>query len=99
MAAGLGVLGRESGGTEHEGHVEHYASPVDVLERPVLAPLLDRQRPGPAVDLAHRLDVLARVAEKTLPLRRMLARHGAFDTEQSDQLLTVRLLAGAAEIA
>src|SRR6516164_10409137 len=96
---GDGILGYERRGAAHVGHVEDRASSVDMLERPELLPLFERQRPGPAIDLAHRLDILARVGEKALPFHRMLARTRAFDAEQSDQLLAVFLLAGAAEIA
>ena len=62
-----GVLGRQRGGAAHERHVDRHASPIDVFERPVLPPFRARQRPRPAIDLAHRLDILARVAEKALP--------------------------------
>ena len=98
-ADGDGVLGRQGGSVAHEGHVDRYASPIDVLERPVLLPFLARQGSRPAIDLAHRLDVLARVAEKALPFLGMLAGRRALDAEQLDQLLAVCLLAGAAERA
>ena len=70
-----------------------------MLERPVLLPLLERQRSRSTVDIAHRLDVLARVAEKLLPLGGMIAGCCAFDAEQFDEFLAVLLLAGTAERA
>ena len=98
-ADGDGVLGRQGGGAAHERHVDRHAAPIDVLERPILLPLLARQRPRPAIDVAHRLDVLARVGEKALPFFGMLAGRRALDAEQPDQLLAVLLLARAAERA
>ena len=96
-AAGDGVLGRQGGSAAHERHVDRHAAPVDVLERPVLLPFLERQRPRPAIDIAHRLDVPARIGEKALPFFGMLAGRCALDAEQPDQLLAVLLLALAAE--
>ena len=75
------------------------AAPVDVFERPVLLPLFGRQGPRPAIDIAHRLDVLARVGKKALPFFGMIGGRRAFDAEQPDQLLAVLLLALAAERA
>src|SRR5262245_54686280 len=66
-ANGNDVLFRQGSSPEDEGHVEPYAPAVDMLERPVLPPLCERQTPGLAIDLAHRLDVLACVGEKALP--------------------------------
>src|SRR6516225_7653768 len=98
-ADGASILGRERYGVAHIGHIKRHASSIDVLECPILAPLFDRQRSGPAISLTHRADVLARIGEKALPLRRVLARARALDAEELDQLLAVFLLAGAAEIA
>ena len=82
-----------------ERHVDFDAAPIDVLERPILLPLLERQRSRPAIDVAHRLDVLAGVGEKALPLLGMISRGRALDAEQPDELLAVLLLALAAEVA
>ena len=98
-ADGDGVLGRQGSGAAHEGQVDGHAAPIDVLERPVLLPFRARQRPRPAIDIAHRLDVLARIGEKALPFFGMLAGRCALDAEQLDQLFAVLLLAGAAERA
>ena len=98
-AAGDGVLGRQDRGAANEWQVDADAAPIDVLEGPILFPLRARQRPRLAIDLAHRLDVLARVGEKALPFLGMLAGRGALDAEQLDQLLAVLLLARAAEHA
>src|SRR5215472_1293253 len=65
---GDSVLGSESRSPQHEGHIECHTSSVDMLECPVLAPLLERQRARPAIDVAHFLDVPACVGEKALPL-------------------------------
>src|SRR5262249_4819757 len=92
-------LDSQSGSASHEGHVERYAAPVDMLERPILLPLFPRQRPGPAIDFAHRLDILARIGKKALPFFRIVAGVCALDTKQFDQLLAVCLLALAAECA
>ena len=83
-AAGDGVLGRQGSGAANERQVDVDAASIDVLERPILLPLRARQRPRPAIDLAHRLDVLARIGEKALPLLGMLAGRGALDAEQLD---------------
>ena len=82
-----------------KGMSTRHAAPVDVLERPVLLPFLARQRPRPAVDIAHRLDILARIGEKALPFLGMLAGRRALDAKQPDQLLAVFLFALAAERA
>src|SRR6516162_58944 len=98
-ADGNGIFSCKRSGAAHVGHIERHAAPVDMLERPELLPLFERLRPGPAIDLAHRRDILARIGEKLLPLCRILAWVRAFDAEQPDQLLAIFLLAGAPEIA
>ena len=98
-ADGDGVLRRQGGSPADERHVDRHAAPIDVLERPILLPFRARQRPRPAIDLAHRLDILARVGEKALPFLGMLAGRGAFDAKQLDKFLAVGLLAGAAQRA
>jgi len=58
-----------------------------------------RQRARFAIHIAHRLDILTRISEKALPLRRTFAWVRAFDAEHSDQRFAIFLFAGAAEIA
>ena len=94
-----GVFGRQGGSAANERQVDFDAASIDVFERPILLPLLARQRSRPAIDLAHRLDVLTRIGEKALPLLGMLAGRGALDAEQLDKLLAVLLFARAAERA
>ena len=83
-AAGDAVLGREGGSALDERHVDGNAAPIDVLECPVLAPFLERQRPRRAIDVAHRLDVLTRVGENWSILRD--ARRGAAPSTQNSRI-------------
>src|SRR5262245_27148252 len=72
------VLSCQGGSAAHEGQVERYAPPVDMLEAPVLLPFCERQGARPAIDIAHRPDVLARIAKKKPPLFWIFARVCAF---------------------
>src|SRR5262245_51947 len=99
VATSDAVLGCQGGSATHERHVEHHAPPVDVLERPVLTPFLERQGPRLVKDVAHRPDVLARIFAKELPFFWIVARICALDAEQSDKPLAILPLARAAECA
>jgi hypothetical protein len=83
-ADGDGVLGRQSSSTANEWQVDFDPASVHAFEAPILLPFRAWQRPRPAIDLAHRFDIPARIAEKKLPLFGMLAGRGAFDAEQLD---------------
>src|SRR5262249_32038872 len=66
-ANGDAVLGCQGSSATHEGQVDHHAPPVDVLEAPVFTPFRKAQGSRLAIDIAHRLDVPARISKKELP--------------------------------
>ena len=65
-----GVFGGEGGGAFDERRIDMNAAPIDSFERPILPPLRARQRPRPAINFPHRLDVAPGVVEKSPPFRR-----------------------------